>query len=277
MSTLEATVESDVEPVRIFIGSGEASVLERKVLMYSLHKHSTRRMDIRVFNGTHNTIEHAGGFDPAPLSLRTKYRSGDTEFGLYRYLMPELCGRAGRALYLDSDIVCLSDIGVLFDSPLDGADFAGMPFTTANNERRWTTAVMLVDCERLEFDLELIFDEIDRGLYDQGDFMQISPRFLATHPYRVGTFNPAWNSLDTADHDTKMIHFTNMYTQPWKHRNHAFGAIWFQYFREALAAGWVTEADIETALRRSYVRSDLRRAFGSRERMLSRLQRLRLP
>jgi hypothetical protein len=41
------------QPVKIFIGSGEQSLLERKVLIYSLHKHTRRELDISVFNGTH--------------------------------------------------------------------------------------------------------------------------------------------------------------------------------------------------------------------------------
>ena len=276
MSPPGPTVEPDLEPIRIFVGSGEGSVIERKVLTYSLHKHSTRRLDIRVFNGTHNTIEHVDGIDPVPLSIRAKYRSGHTEFGLYRYLVSEMCGHSGRAIYLDSDIVCLSDIAALFDAPIDGADFAGLPFKTQNDEQLWMTAVMVVDCERTRFELELIFDEIDRGLYDQGDFMQFSARFLASHPYRIGSIDSAWNCLDMVNQDTKIVHFTNMYTQPWKHRNHPFGAIWFACFQEALAAGWVTDDDVETALRRSYVRRDLRNAFGSRERLVSRFQRRRL-
>jgi hypothetical protein len=44
-------------PVRVFIGSGEVSRIERKVLIHSMRKHSRRELDIYVFNGTHNTIE----------------------------------------------------------------------------------------------------------------------------------------------------------------------------------------------------------------------------
>ena len=62
------------DPIRIFIGSGEASVLERKTLIYSLHKHSKRNLDIYVYNGTHNAIEY-NEEEPflAPLSLKLKY------------------------------------------------------------------------------------------------------------------------------------------------------------------------------------------------------------
>ena len=43
--------------VKVFIGSGEASLLERKVAIYSLQKHTKRNLDIYVFNGTHNAFE----------------------------------------------------------------------------------------------------------------------------------------------------------------------------------------------------------------------------
>src|SRR4051794_9455012 len=103
------------ERVRVFIGSGEASLLERKTAIYSLRKHTKRELDIYVFNGTHNAIELNDG-EPflAPMSLQVKYRN-ITEFSLYRFLIPEICDHRGRAIYIDSDTVCLTDIGELFD------------------------------------------------------------------------------------------------------------------------------------------------------------------
>jgi lipopolysaccharide biosynthesis glycosyltransferase len=111
------------ESIRIFIGSGEASLLERKTLIYSLHKHTKRELDIYVINGTHNAIEH-NPEEPilAPLPLKLKYRDSDTEFGLYRYLIPQICHYQGKAIYLDSDIVCLADIGELWDAELKDVD-----------------------------------------------------------------------------------------------------------------------------------------------------------
>ncbi|MFN9917781.1 MAG: hypothetical protein ACK53L_34660, partial [Pirellulaceae bacterium] len=102
-------------PVRVFIGSGEASLLERKTLIHSLRKHTRRELDIYVFNGTHNAIERN---DEAPIladmPLWIKYRNY-TEFSNYRWLIPAICNHQGRAIFLDSDMVCLSDIGELFD------------------------------------------------------------------------------------------------------------------------------------------------------------------
>lgn len=246
---------SQQERVRVFIGSGEASLLERKVAAYSLRKHSKRDLDIYVFNGTHNAVELNDG-EPflAPMSLRVKYRNV-TEFSLYRYLIPDICGRRGRAIYIDSDTICLTDIGELFDAPMNGAHFLAK--SEAYDGGLWGLSVMLIDCEACSFDLETVVDEIDAGLYTMNEFACVSPRFLSRHPYRIGELDPRWNSFDQHDSETKLIHYTNLYTQPWKYTGHPYGDLWFEYLEEARAAGCVTPRDIELSLVRSYVRLDL--------------------
>lgn len=242
------------EPVVVFIGSGEASKLERKVLQYSLQKHSSRNLDIRVFNGTHNAIERQGR-EPelTPMPLHIKYRNV-TEFSLYRYLIPEMMNHQGRAIWLDSDMVALADIGELFDADLGGNDYLAK---SEHEAGQWTTSVMLLDCQRARFDLQLIFDEIDQGLYSYRDFSRYTDKFSAHHPSKIGSIDPHWNSFDYHDHQTKLIHYTRLHTQPWKHRNHPYGQLWFDYFKEAQEAGFITEQDIYEARVRSYVRQDI--------------------
>lgn len=242
--------------VKVFIGSGEASLIERKVAVYSLRKNTKRDLDIYVCNGTHNAIE-LNDREPflAPMSLRVKYRNV-TEFSLYRYLIPQLCGYNGRAIYIDSDTVCLADIGELFDTPLDGADFLAKP-DAYKGDALWGLSVMLIDCEKARFDLEQIVDDIDRGLYSMTDFSLMAPGFLEHHPYKIGRLDPTWNVFDRWDDRTKLIHYTNLETQPWKYPNHPYGELWFKYFEEALAEGIVTSQDLELSMIRSYVRRDL--------------------
>lgn len=257
------------EPIVIFIGSGEASIVECKVLIYSLHKHTKRPLDIRVFNGTHGSLEHSGGTETVSLPLHIRYCMGWTEFGLYRFMVPQACGHSGKAIYLDSDIVCLSDIGELFDRPFGEADFLAAPDPKVTGQPRWRTSVMLMDCARARFDLPAIFEAIAERQFNQGDFMQMSPRFLAWHHYRIDALEPVWNDLDHLDVHTRLIHFTDMFRQPWKHHGHPHAGLWFQYFREAVAGGWLSEEDIALSIRRNYVRSALDHGFSLR-RFLSR-------
>ncbi len=242
--------------VRVFIGSGEASLVERKTLIYSLRKHTRRPLDIYVFNGTHNAIERNDAEPvPAPLSLKVKYQNR-TEFSNYRFLIPKLCGGEGRAIWLDSDMICLADIGELFDTPLDGCDFLAAPETNAG-PGSWALSVMVIDCGRCQFDIERFFREIDQGLYSYTDVHQMRSSFLALHPYRIGGLSRSWNMLDRYDDQTKIIHYTGLYTQPWKYRNHPYGELWFRYFNEARTAGDVSDWDIELSKFRSAVRLDL--------------------
>src|SRR5688500_13788101 len=104
----------------IFIGSGEASLLERKVLIHSIHKLARLPVRVFVFNGTHNALESDGAHpQPVPMSLAAKYQN-ITEFSNYRFLIPQLCGFVGRAIYLDSDMICLADIAELFCAEMNG-------------------------------------------------------------------------------------------------------------------------------------------------------------
>lgn len=246
------------EPVRVFIGSGEASLLERKVLIYSLRKHASRALDIRVFNGTHDSLEHDGAA-PMPLHtpLEAKY-SNVTEFSNYRFLIPRLCEHAGRAVWLDSDTVCLADIGGLLESRMEGSGVLALPDAYGlPGEQRWGLSVAVFDCARCRFDLQSMFGEIRAGLYTYADLHQLTPRFRSVHPVEVAALDPNWNVFDRYDRSTKLIHYTNLLTQPWKYRGHPYGGLWFRYFSEARREGFISAQDIELTLVRWYARQDL--------------------
>jgi lipopolysaccharide biosynthesis glycosyltransferase len=260
-------------PVTVFISSGEASVLERKVLMYSLRRNSRRNLDIRVFNGTHNTVEREGvPPEPAPMSLKVKYQNV-TEFSNYRFLVPQLCGNVGRAISMDSDTIAVGDIGELFDAEMGDCDFLAKPAAYGDKtEEQWGLSVALFDCARSRFALDQYFDEIAAGLYDYVDLHQMRPRFLAHHPFKVGRIDPRWNEFDHCYRDTRLIHYTNLYTQPWKFRSHPYGDLWFGYFDEARKTKYITDRDVELALVRAYARKDL--LEGNRWTLLSYMRRM---
>ncbi len=245
-------------PVTVFISSGEASLLERKVLMYSLRRNSRRDLDIHVFNGTHNTIEREGHPpQPAPMSLKVKYQNV-TEFSNYRFLVPEVCGHQGRAISMDSDVIALGDIGELFDAEMGDNDLLAKPAAYGDKvDEQWGLSVMLLDCARTRLALDQYFDEIEVGLYSYTDLHQMRPPFLARHPFKIGRIDPRWNEFDCRYKDTRLIHYTNLYSQPWKFRSHPHGDLWFEYFEEARKAGYITDRDIELTLVRAYARKDL--------------------
>ena len=247
---------SNKAPVRVFIGSGEASVLERKTLIYSLRKHCSRELDIYVFNGTHNAIEHND--EPpvlANMSLNVKYRNY-TEFSNYRFLIPEICGHEGRAIFLDSDMVCLGDIATFYDLPMEDNAMLAKP-EAYQGDSCWGMSQILFDCSKCHFDLEKIFSEIDAGEYTNADLHQMKPDFLKKYPYKLGSYDATWNVFDQCDASTNLVHFTNLGTQPWKFPGHPFEHVWFKYFNEARKAGVITGQDLKKTLSRAYARQDI--------------------
>jgi Glycosyl transferase family 8 len=241
----------------IFIGSGEASVLERKTLQWSIRKHTPGPVEVIVFNGTHNSIEIDGGSAiPVAMPLHAKYQN-ITEFSHYRFMIPQLRGHTGRAIWLDSDMVCLADLNELFNVEMGDHAFLAKRSLHPSGEVRWGLSVAVYDNARCSFDLDRYAREIDEGLYAYNDLQQMTPRFLARYPFSVGAIDEQWNCYDELTPQTKLIHYTNLHTQPWKVRGHRHGGLWFRYFQEAREAGFISDEDIERAIRRSYVRPDL--------------------
>jgi lipopolysaccharide biosynthesis glycosyltransferase len=247
-----------MEKIKVFIGSGEASAIERKVLIYSIRKNTPGDVDIYVFNGTHDALERN---DEPPvrlnMSLRAKYRNF-TEFSNYRFMIPAICEYKGRAIFIDSDTICLGNLGDLFHQDMNGYDLLAKADAYGKQGKdRWGLSVMLMDCSKCRFDLEKYLDEVDAKKYEATDYHQMTPAFLAHHPFKVGQLDPKWNDFDHYDASTKVIHYTNLYTQPWKSPGHKYGDLWFRYFIEAKQKGYVTDEDVNKAILRSYVRKDL--------------------
>jgi lipopolysaccharide biosynthesis glycosyltransferase len=243
-------------PVRVFIGSGEASVLERKTLIYSLRKHCSRELDIYVFNGTHNAIER-NDEEPvlANMPLWIKYRNY-TEFSNYRFLIPEICNHEGRAIFLDSDMVCLGDLAAFFDQDMRGNDMLAKA-EAYKGDGCWGMSQILFDCSKCHFDLPTIFTEMDNGEFTNADLHQMKAPFLKKYPFKLGGYDASWNVFDQCDASTNLIHYTNLGTQPWKFPGHKHEDVWFKYFNEARNAGVVTGEDIKKTLSRAYARQDI--------------------
>ncbi len=247
------------ERIRVFIGAGEASRIEKKTLVYTLKKNSKSDLDIYAFNGTHNSIEREG-HEPVlcPMSLPVKY-SNTTEFSHYRFYIPQICGFKGKAIWIDSDTLALDDIKNLWDLNLNGSAFMALKNSYDYIPKpNWGLSVMLIDCEKARFDMELYHKEITQGLYTVSDLHQMLPKFLSHHPFEISELPPEWNHFDKVETNTRLVHFTNLLTQPWKFSGHPFEEFWYRHLNEAVEAGYVGENDFYLNLVRAYIRQDIK-------------------
>ncbi|MBL8211584.1 MAG: hypothetical protein JNK87_12765 [Bryobacterales bacterium] len=271
--------------IRVFVGSGDASRIERGVLEYSLARHATQPYELYIYNGTRGVVERNGEVVWQRETLGpVRGHKFATEFSLFRYLIPELCRFEGRAIYLDSDMIALGDIAELANWPLpDAAWFAAVPHAYPEiGPHRWALSVMVIDCSRCRFDLPAAFRGIEQRAYTYSEFSQMAPRYLARYPIPIAELARDWNVFDAYDNTTRLIHYTDLDRQPWRFRYHPAGDLWHDYFQQALQSGFLTDALVEQAIAAGHVRDDLRLGPNGRPRRTGALaalvveQRLRL-
>ncbi len=123
---------------------------------------------------------------PVPLPKDKKNRPG-TGFSFNRFLIPKLAGYHGKAIYLDADMLVFDDIEKLWNVPMGEHKVLCSVQSEVpkgwedgrNNDlgdgRYWTPgrqmSVMLMDCERLDWNVDEIVRGLDDDLYSYKDLM----------------------------------------------------------------------------------------------------------
>jgi lipopolysaccharide biosynthesis glycosyltransferase len=93
--------------VRVFLGYDSNESVALYTLMHSIVSRASRPVAITPIV-----------LKQVPLS-RPKAEFQSTEFSFSRFLVPWMCGFEGKAIFMDSDIICMADICELWDLPLD--------------------------------------------------------------------------------------------------------------------------------------------------------------
>jgi hypothetical protein len=159
---------------------------------------------------------------------------GATGFSFVRFAAPELAERAGRVLYLDSDMIVYGDVAELLAIPF-GDHHLLTPRTQA--------AVILMDAPRVPFSLQSVVEEHRRGT---PGIMQLRGGLNGAV---VGKILPdSWNSLDRCPDGTKNLHFTNMRNQPWlpsRPLRHPLADLWFAELLATVEEEHVSREEIE--------------------------------
>jgi lipopolysaccharide biosynthesis glycosyltransferase len=242
---------------KIFIGSGEASLIEKKVCIYSLRKNcNLTNLEIFCFNGTHDTLENESGdvIKKINLDIHIKYEN-NTEFTFYKFLVPDLCDHEGNALFIDSDILCLGDLNELYQINLK--ENAVLAKKSAYLKDEWGTSVMMFNCNKYNLNLRECFNDIKNKKYSKEDLLMFTKQFRDFHNINIQPYDDKWNSFDFYDENTRLLHYTNLHHQPWKFHGNQYGKIWFKYFFECVKQNIITKEDIQKSIDRSYIRSDI--------------------
>jgi hypothetical protein len=241
-----------IEPMRVFCGLDESQIVASRVLEYSIRKHASRPVRFYPMRDV-----------PTPVPKDPKNR-GRTGFSFARFHIPKLAGYKGRALYVDADMQVFGDLAELWDIPFDGAKV----MCTRQDEppAQWKDSswfhpgrqlsVMLLDCERLDWDIDEIIGGLDQGRYD---YQQLMFELCVVDPDEINdNIPPEWNHLEHYEPGkTKLLHYTVVPTQPWKNDKNPLKTLWEPEFNEARAAGVVHPQEALRLARRGHIKPSL--------------------
>lgn len=261
-----AVSEITPETVRVFVGTsanGEDAEAEM-ALEWSLRSRSTLPVAITWMRLSHDPVSVWSGWNSSKWA---------TPFSAFRWAIPAACNFQGRAIYMDVDMVAVADIAELWRMPIEPGKIV-----VARGGGSWRFCVSLWDCAAAK-DYILPLDVLKA---DPASHVRMIDLFRR-HPELVQAF-PAgqfWNFLDTTDADlslAKVVHFTNMATQPhgplalargvhhWfeksggvrkPHPNKALVALFEEAYRGALDAGYKLENYLPSEPFGDYRKADL--------------------
>jgi len=253
---------SSVPALPIFVGASHHEIIPFLVLRHSLIRHSSKPIQITIL-------------PKVPIRYRFLLRHG-TPFTFARFQIPKLMNFQGRAIYLDSDILAFDDIAALFAVNLHSCSVglvkaSSSPASFAQNPNfkpGRQTSVMVIDCERAQWNLQSILRALRKGNLTYNGLMCD----LAFQPHNLifDDIDPSWNSLDRFESGvTRLLHFTNIPTQPWRRPDAPLSEIWLGAFQRAVREGAIPRVALESAVRRGDVYRGLLDEFDKAQRTVT--------
>ena len=212
---MSVTSSTPGQPMRIFAGSDPRMIKAEIALEESLVQNTNMPFEMIWMRAGDEGWEVGNVNDGSVWNIDrdpgSPYDTGagwPTDFSLFRFAIPELCRWRGRAIYLDASSIVLGNITNLFTQ-----DFCE-PMATV--DKRFD--IMVYNCSHDYFRHSWpSIDLMRRGMYMNffGN-MRINGAVPVVARLNDGA---RWNCIDGHFYDprkTKLIHFMDMRTQPWR-------------------------------------------------------------
>lgn len=244
-----AIPEAPTGTIRVFVGADRSQLLAVRVLEHSIRRHTSSAVEV------HPLVDVPQREPKDPLQRKR------TGFSFARFLIPSLCAHRGRALYLDADMLVFSDLRQLWDTPFDGAkvvvqeELARREPAGDRRPRRRQCSVMLLDCERLDWDVDRIIDGLDAGRYTYEQLM--FELCLLGDDEVASTIPTRWNSLEHWDESTCLLHYTDVERQPWTSSGNPLDGKWLDEVRRMLDDGSLSWSDVQQEIDLGHLRPSL--------------------
>jgi len=212
------------ETIHICIGTEPKMRIPEKVLIYTILKHTSQPVAFWRMEGA--------PWEDAP--------SGVTGFSFRRWMIPEVFGHQGFAIYLDADQIVFDDIAKLwaFKDSYEGKSH----LWCAYKGKRPLTSVLLINCSMCrtwkDIPARLKNKELSRREVMHGKW--IRPR-----PFDLGY---EWNHVDIyKPGETKLLHYSDLKRQPWFQPAHPLRSMWEEELKGAIENRSVSQEDLRWA------------------------------
>ena len=242
-------VDQTQEPIRVFVGCDRSQLIAFKVLEHSIQRRTNRPVICKQIDNT---------MMPETTSpADTPY----TNFSFARFGIPSFTDYQGKGIYMDADMVVMTDIATLWDTPFNGAKVLLLEQANEKFKKRQSknsprqTAVMLLDCSRLtDWRPEMLIGNLGKA-YNRDTLMRL--QFMPNSDVRE-ILPITWNCMDWYEEGlTKNIHYTRIETQPWVSPLHPYSNVWMDELKRMLADGSMDEAFIRKEVAIGFVRPSL--------------------
>jgi Glycosyl transferase family 8 len=258
------------QPIKIFIGSSPNNIIEEKVFRYTLQKYTFSPIEIHIIDGKAGSVKNINSGETKKLPTHLIHRiKGATAFSLARWAIPQWCGYQGKAIYCDSDQIALRDISGLWNYDLCGNPLAAvstkkatcfkhyrdnfLKFYLNSDDDFYLASVMLFDCEKACWSFESLIDLLDEGKFSLSDLMYLGKGFRSYLKSNIGELPNEWNHLDVANADSKIVHFTDLTSQPWLFHHNPASSIWEKFFLESIDQDFLSKEEIVEAYSNKWI------------------------
>ena len=201
----------------VFIHTNDRQIVGALVSEYSLKRNSAHpdAFDVRILRREEHPffLDREGQRYLRDGSWR-EWKNGDLQsFTPLRFLPPELMGYQGRALVIDPDIFAVSDVFDLLSRDMGDKAILCRRRSGWKKKSCYASSVMLLDCAKLtHWRGREGFEALFSGARDYADWICLR----LEDPETIGAFEDEWNDFDRLTPDTKLLHNTRRWTQPWK-------------------------------------------------------------
>lgn len=202
----------------VFIHTNPRQMVGAYVSRYSLRRNSARpeAFDVEIISTDDHAFLAAREDQPFLRDRATRvWRMSDLQsFTPLRFMPPQLMGYAGRAVVIDPDVFALGDIADLLERDMQGKSVVVRAKAGSKaKEGLMASSVMLLDCAKLRhWKTEETFGKMFTREVDYMDWIGL----CLEDPATLGPLEAEWNDIDHLDGNTKLIHNSKRWTQPWK-------------------------------------------------------------